>query len=142
MVPVLQRVDPYAAVADGMEGFLFSDVREMQAVLDRLVRDPPLCRRVAASASAYVARHRSLDDHASAWVASYRAVQAHFSAAREQGWSACLGRAASIWRDRLTCSGPPVLMCCRLVTCTRRKWLSVRRRWIRCCRGRCGAWSA
>lgn len=83
VVPVLQRLDPYTAVADGVEGFLFADAQKLRAVLDRLVSDPPLRQRVAAAAYAQVARHRRLDDHASARVAFYRDVQARFPAAQE-----------------------------------------------------------
>jgi hypothetical protein len=76
VVPVLQRLDPYADVVDGVTGFLFADPAQMLSVLDRLVDSPALRREVAANAYGLVARERRLDAHIGERLAFYRRVQA------------------------------------------------------------------
>jgi tetratricopeptide (TPR) repeat protein len=76
VVPVLQRLDPYAHVVEGVTGFLFADSAQMLSVLDRLVVSPALRREVAAAAYGHVACQRRLDDHIGERLAFYRRVQA------------------------------------------------------------------
>ena len=76
VVPVLQRLDPYVDVRDGVAGFLFADPAQMLSVLDRLLDSPVLRREVAANAYGLVARERRLDAHIGERLAFYRRVQA------------------------------------------------------------------
>ena len=64
VVPVVQRLEPYASVRDGETGFLFDDPQHLCAILDTLAGAPPLRQRVAAAGHAYLHQHRRLGQHA------------------------------------------------------------------------------
>ncbi|WP_172820893.1 glycosyltransferase [Cyanobium sp. NIES-981] len=83
VTPVLQRLDPYAGVCDGVTGFLFSDQEQLLSIMDQLIADPALRRQVADSAYKQVARQRRGDDHAARRIAFYRELQGGCRAAME-----------------------------------------------------------
>lgn len=72
VVPVLQRLDPYAAVQEGVNGFLFDNDQELVSILDRLVASPQLRCQVAAAGYHYVGRERRIDAHIGDRAAVYR----------------------------------------------------------------------
>ncbi|MCP9849481.1 tetratricopeptide repeat protein [Cyanobium sp. Morenito 9A2] len=74
VVPVLQRLDPYGAVRDGVTGFLFDDDGAMVRHLDLLVADAALRQRTATAAYEQVSRERRLDNHVARRLSFYRTL--------------------------------------------------------------------
>jgi tetratricopeptide (TPR) repeat protein len=63
VVPVLQRLEPYADVIHGETGLLFDDPAGMVACLDQLMSDEPLRLRLSRSAQAQVLKERRIEQH-------------------------------------------------------------------------------
>ena len=81
VVPVLQRLDPYAQVDDGCTAVLFGGPDELVASLDRLVASAELRQQTAAAAHAHVNNERRLEQHAPQRLAFYRELIAASSPA-------------------------------------------------------------
>ncbi len=72
VVPVVQRLEPYATVRDGETGFLFDDSQHLLKLLDILVADAALRQRVADAAHDYLSAERRIAQHAPQRLAFYR----------------------------------------------------------------------
>ncbi len=72
VLPVLQRLEPYAKVRDGETGFLFDDPQHLLTVLDALAGAPALRQRVADAAHAYLHSQRRIEQHAQQRLDFYR----------------------------------------------------------------------
>lgn len=72
VVPVLQRLEPYACVRDGETGFLFENPRQLLTILDTLAGAPALRQRVADAAYGYLHSQRRIGQHAPRRLDFYR----------------------------------------------------------------------
>ncbi len=72
VVPVVQRLEPYATVRDGETGFLFDDPKHLMVVLDNLVEKPALRQSVADAAHDYLHTPRRIEQHADKRLQFYR----------------------------------------------------------------------
>ncbi len=63
-VPVCSDLEPYRSVQEGETGFLFKDPAEIPSILDRLISDPSLLRKVAGNAYSHVCKERMESQHA------------------------------------------------------------------------------
>jgi tetratricopeptide (TPR) repeat protein len=72
VVPVLQRLAPYARVRDGETGFLFDNPTHLLTILDTLAGAPALRQRVATAAHGYLHSQRRIEQHAHQRLDFYR----------------------------------------------------------------------
>ncbi len=72
VVPVVQRLEPYATVRDGETGFLFDNPQHLATVLDQLLAAPALRLRVADAAYDYLHTQRRIEQHADKRLQFYR----------------------------------------------------------------------
>lgn len=72
VVPVVQRLAPYASVRDGETGLLFDTPEQLMGLLDTLADAPELRQRVARAAHAYVHSQRRIEQHAHQRLDFYR----------------------------------------------------------------------
>jgi tetratricopeptide (TPR) repeat protein len=72
VVPVVQRLAPYASVRDGATGFLFDDNQHLLSILDTLADAPALRQRVAGAAHDYLHSERRIEQHAHQRLNFYR----------------------------------------------------------------------
>jgi tetratricopeptide (TPR) repeat protein len=79
VVPVVQRLAPYASVRDGETGFLFDNPEQLMGVLDTLASTPERRQRVARAAHAYVNGQRRIEQHAHQRLDFYRQQMARMA---------------------------------------------------------------